>query len=389
MKTRAVIACVAGIGVLMGAAVRASALPRYEIDLIPVLPLLEYININGFNNRGEVLITQLNAGPNLQIIATIWTADAGHRLLPSDIQYNSGSDLNDLGQALEGGGGWIWEPDGSMTPLPSQYWIQQINNTGQLFGVGWDADTGHYFPVISQGGGTTIVPISAPGDYRVHDANDLGVAIGSRYLYLGHGADGEPLYEYEGLRVTSSGVSTLDPLPGMQYALPYAMNNAGMIVGTSVQGDTRSGTVWLSDGTAIGMGADYYLYDINDLGQAVGSGPDGPFVWTSADGVQLIPSPTGTIDLLYALKINDHSQIVLVDASAFPQVGYLLTPIPDCPGDANGDNRVDVDDIEAVLSAWASVVPVGTGADLAGLDGYVNIDDLNAVLSGWGSDCSE
>lgn len=318
------------ISVLTASASAAFGAGGYEIAEITVLPALENININGLNNRGEVLITQVNAGPNLQIIASIWTADAGHRLLPSDAQYNSGSDLNDLGQALSDNG-WIWEPDGSITPLGGDYWFQQFNNTGQLFGVGWDADTGHHFPVISQGGSTTVVPISAAGDYRVHDANDLGVAVGSRSLYLGDDAEGHLVYENEGLRITSSGVSTLEPLPGMDYALPYAMNNAGMIVGTSVQGDTRSGTVWLSDGTVVGLGAEYYLYDINDLGQAVGSGPDGPFLWTAEDGIQLFPSFTGSMELLFGLKINDLGQVVLVDAGAFPQVGFLLTPIP-APG---------------------------------------------------------
>ena len=58
--------------------------------------------------------------------------------------------------------------------------------------------------------------------------------------------------------------------------------------------------------------------------------------------------------------------------------------IPDeceCPGDVNSDNKVNIDDLFAVLGAW------GTCDDCpedVNDDGVVNIDDIFAVLGAWG-----
>lgn len=58
-----------------------------------------------------------------------------------------------------------------------------------------------------------------------------------------------------------------------------------------------------------------------------------------------------------------------------------------CPGDADCDLQVDVDDLNSVLGAWNTGVPAGTGPDLANDDGFVDVDDLNAVLGAWNSVC--
>jgi len=66
--------------------------------------------------------------------------------------------------------------------------------------------------------------------------------------------------------------------------------------------------------------------------------------------------------------------------------------IPVCPGDVTGaggapDGMVDVDDLNAILSAWGTSVGVGSPLDLANDDGVIDVDDLNVVLSNWGSNC--
>ncbi|MHC5001929.1 MAG: FG-GAP-like repeat-containing protein [Planctomycetota bacterium] len=55
-------------------------------------------------------------------------------------------------------------------------------------------------------------------------------------------------------------------------------------------------------------------------------------------------------------------------------------------GDANGDGRVDVDDLTAVILAWGSCTAPGPAcnADLTG-DGAIDVDDLLAVILYWGS----
>jgi hypothetical protein len=52
-----------------------------------------------------------------------------------------------------------------------------------------------------------------------------------------------------------------------------------------------------------------------------------------------------------------------------------------CPGDANGDRIVNIDDLVTVIVNWGSPGPTG---DLTG-NGLVDIDDLVAVITHWGA----
>ena len=60
---------------------------------------------------------------------------------------------------------------------------------------------------------------------------------------------------------------------------------------------------------------------------------------------------------------------------------------PACAGDVNGSGGVDVDDLNAILSAWGTNVGIGDPRDLANGDGVVDVDDLNVVLGNWGASC--
>ncbi len=57
-----------------------------------------------------------------------------------------------------------------------------------------------------------------------------------------------------------------------------------------------------------------------------------------------------------------------------------------CPGDTNGDMRVDFADLNNVLSLFGQPTTPVVGADLNG-DGVVNFVDLNLVLGFFGSVC--
>jgi len=64
------------------------------------------------------------------------------------------------------------------------------------------------------------------------------------------------------------------------------------------------------------------------------------------------------------------------------------TPLVEpCTGDADGDQMVDVDDLNLVLSHWNTPQVSGTNGDLTG-NGFVTVDDLNLVLSNWGNTCN-
>ncbi|MGP1310860.1 MAG: hypothetical protein ACTS27_11740 [Phycisphaerales bacterium] len=63
-----------------------------------------------------------------------------------------------------------------------------------------------------------------------------------------------------------------------------------------------------------------------------------------------------------------------------------IPPLPECPGDTNGDNIVNFADLNAVVSDFGSI-----GTDLPGDvngDGIVNFEDLNIVLSNFGTVCA-
>jgi hypothetical protein len=60
-----------------------------------------------------------------------------------------------------------------------------------------------------------------------------------------------------------------------------------------------------------------------------------------------------------------------------------LAPPIDCPGDANSDNIVDFNDINAVIANWLGAGPAGD----ANADEIVNFDDINAVLANWLASC--
>lgn len=55
----------------------------------------------------------------------------------------------------------------------------------------------------------------------------------------------------------------------------------------------------------------------------------------------------------------------------------------DCPGDANGDNAVDLADLNIVLANFGG----GAGGDVTG-DGATDLVDLNLVLANFGSLCN-
>ncbi len=59
---------------------------------------------------------------------------------------------------------------------------------------------------------------------------------------------------------------------------------------------------------------------------------------------------------------------------------------PICFGDANGDNAVNFTDLEILLEAWGTSVPIGTQGDVS-CNGIVDFTDLNILLDNWGAVC--
>lgn len=111
------------------------------------------------------------------------------------------------------------------------------------------------------------------------------------------------------------------------------------------------------------------------------------------DGFEWHPIPNSGPGLPTALVVYDRGDGPRLTASGlfrlFGEGGPLdwiatLGCVPeDCPGDANGDNRTDLTDLNIVLANF------GSDAEQADLndDGVVDITDLNLVLSSFGAIC--
>lgn len=67
-------------------------------------------------------------------------------------------------------------------------------------------------------------------------------------------------------------------------------------------------------------------------------------------------------------------------------IGEVVATPPNCPGDVNGDNAVNTQDLTILLQNFGTSVPTGTLGDLND-DGVVNTLDLTALLEHFGTFC--
>jgi hypothetical protein len=88
--------------------------------------------------------------------------------------------------------------------------------------------------------------------------------------------------------------------------------------------------------------------------------------------------PSGNVMVRFSTQ--DASDPSIVEAGIDNlEVSVVLCGTP-CPGDVDGDGRVDVTDLLAVISQWGGS---GGSADVDG-DGYVDVADLLIVIGNWG-----
>jgi hypothetical protein len=68
------------------------------------------------------------------------------------------------------------------------------------------------------------------------------------------------------------------------------------------------------------------------------------------------------------------------------KLSILEFPAAPCPGDVNGDRRVDAQDRDRVLARWHQAVPRGAPEDLD-LNGFVDEGDLARLVDWWLRPC--
>jgi hypothetical protein len=110
-----------------------------------------------------------------------------------------------------------------------------------------------------------------------------------------------------------------------------------------------------------------------------------PGVWACAvgyntpDGGALVTSTQAPAPVLANGNI-EANEYIYIDFS-------VLSPPAACPGDADGSNSVNFDDITAVIANWGQSAPTPyDGGDSDG-DGDVDFDDITETLANWGAGC--
>jgi hypothetical protein len=89
---------------------------------------------------------------------------------------------------------------------------------------------------------------------------------------------------------------------------------------------------------------------------------------------------TGTFDVAVFDINGDGWKDLVIGRCSGTQVWMNVPPPPLCPGDINGSQGVDIDDLVMIISSWGAT----TGAADINHDHIVNIDDLVMVITAWG-----
>ena len=310
-----------------------------------------------------------------------------------------------------------------------------INDAGMMAGTLGISGVGYHACVYSNG---TLTDLGTTGgaDSEATAINDSGQVVGWSNPAPGQGSEDAFLYgngtmtdldallggahHSTALAINNSGqvlcfnggsafvfnngaVTTIAPPVPSTLIVPYGINDAGQVVGgmsssggglaflwSAAKGVTELGTLTAPyDGSSAAVG-------ISDNGQVVGTSYSPPlpnggeyphaFVWsngTMQDLNNLTSAPGFTLNNAWA--INASGQIVgnaqVNGVSPTTDIAFLLTPLE--PGDANGDGRVDVNDLTIVLTNFGRTGTTWSQGDF-NANGTVNVNDLTIVLSNYG-----
>jgi len=265
-----------------------------------------------------------------------------------------------------------------------------INNSSQVVGVAdvpgswghaflWEQDTWRDLGTFG-------------GIYSVaQDINNPALIVGSANTQ----AEAEHAFFYPGTTIVDMGT-----LPDGTYSRASAVNASSQVVGVGdiATGDSRAFFWEAGVFTDLGTlgGSRSWALDINSAGDIVGGAATTeewihPFVCIGGamkdlNDLLFAPSPWPLRD---AVGINDAGQIIvqpllpsMAPAGAMPpEHALLLTPAH--PADANGDWRVNVDDLGILASNYDTIGgAVWETGDFTG-DGNVNVDDLGVLASNY------
>ena len=230
--------------------------------------------------------------------------------------------------------------------------------------------------------------LGAPSSFEPLAINNSGQVVGTNFT-----ASGSSVIKHAFIW-SSGSTQDLGTLGGAN-SWGMAINNSGQVTGYSVtSAATEDAFLWsagaMQDLGTLSGGSRSFGVDVNDNGQVVGYGPTtdnswgaSAFVYTGGAMQDLnnLIAPGSGLHLQQALAVNDSGQIVGWGINSSGQTNaFLLTPVH--PGDANGDNKVDINDLTIVLANYNQSGMTWSQGEFTG-SGTVDINDLTIVLANY------
>ncbi len=275
--------------------------------------------------------------------------------------------------------------------------IGSINSSGQIVGyyVTTSGPSSGYPNLFVYGGGSTSL-VATPATNTATDLTDAS-GINNNGVVVGNYAAGDnPVptgFYFNGSE---------HDISNMSYPQAIAGNT---VVGANYDYHSDTGTVTydamiytLGASSATNIGTLGYAdqtiaYGVSSSGSVVGygtinsSGAEDAFVYNNGTmtdlNTQIIgPNPFNELNVAYGISPNGEYIVgdgtTLASGSNDYTHGFLLTPA--IPGDANGDGRVDINDLTIVLAHYGQTGQSWADGEFTG-DGTVDINDLTIVLA--------
>ena len=340
-----------------------------NLDSLPGSVLSEATAIN--NNGVIVGFSEVANGSRL---STLWDGRGGILDMHAAIGSSGSSipwDINDngviVGQASITPGifarGFIWDQVNPALQAGTAFYQgggnYSINNDGHIAGAGFFlGDPDDALLSIPDGRGGYEQPLINPFGFFFSQAR----AINNNGMIIGHSSFNSTTNTWNAAIFTGDAlnpVTTLGTLPLLNTSEGFDVNDNGMVVGYSWDGDHTGldprAWVW-TEGT---------MYDLNDL-----LGDHEEFEILSR-----------------ATAVNNNGDIVgfgrLLDGSTGAFLIQGFTPPAGCPADMNGDGVLDFFDISAFLTAFGNG---DSSADFTG-DGTLDFFDISAFLTEFSAAC--
>lgn len=383
----------------------AFAQPDYTVQTIPV-PGGTYAQAWGVNIHAVVVGEYENPGT----LPFRWDAVNGSITLPQLPGHTGGGaySINEQGQIA----GWAWDGakrqaviwnDPTLPPAPLGWSgstgaaATALNDLGAVVG---DDGAGHAYRYVPGAGLTPLAPLPGLFFANALAINNFGEVAGVSFSDFFGGAPIEPapttIWSTTGARscppctAADPNLCETRPRPGQGCVLSFGatINDNGVLcmstgAGLAIEAD---GTVILQAGVAAAGASSSGTIAI----AAVSSQSGAPIRAFVAKNGALTELPTAGLDTTYPHAISANGILAGQGAhTGGPKNSTALVWLPSsftCPGDVNGDERVDLSDIGILLSHYGDGGALYSQGDLTG-DGTVDLSDLGLMLAQYGATC--